>query len=66
MNKNNLFKLLSYAAILGNVLYILWITYNGMDEGFSGTMVQKVSYVGIISLLTLNAVLLYLRKEAPG
>jgi hypothetical protein len=49
-------------AIIGNLLYILWITWNGIDEGFAGTIVQKVSYVGIITLLILNFVLLYRKK----
>jgi hypothetical protein len=58
-------KILSFLrdiALIGNVLYILWITYNGIDEGFAGTTVQKVSYVGIISLLFLNFILLYRTK----
>jgi hypothetical protein len=52
-------KLFRYAVISGNAVYILWITYNGIDEGFSGTMVQKVSYVGLLILLVLNIILVY-------
>ena len=52
-------KLFRYAVICGNAVYILWITYNGIDEGFSGTMVQKVSYIGLLILLILNIILVY-------
>jgi len=51
-------KYLAYLVIAGNIIYILWITFNGMDEGFSGSPVQIVSYIGIIALLILNAILL--------
>ena len=49
-------------ALIGNVLYILWITWNGIDEGFAGTIVQKVSYIGIIILLILNIALISRKK----
>jgi hypothetical protein len=49
---------LKYAAIAGDVVFVLWITYNGMNEGWSGTPVQIASYVGLVVLLALNAVLL--------
>ncbi len=55
------YKPFKYLAIAGNVLFILWVTYNGIDEGFSGTLVQKMSYVGLMLLLALNTVLI-LRK----
>jgi len=48
-------KYLAYLAITGNILFVLWITYNAIDEGFSGTAVQIASYVGIMLLLILNA-----------
>jgi hypothetical protein len=63
MDKKMIFNLLRFAAIFGNVLFILWITYNGIDEGFKGTPIQVVSYIGLVSLLSLNIVLLALRKE---
>jgi hypothetical protein len=62
MNKNLIFKLLRYAAILGNIIIILWITYNGIDEGFQGTRMQIVSYVSMVLLLSLNTVLLSLKR----
>ena len=45
-------------AIIGNALFVLWITYIGIAEGFSGTLPEKVSYVSLIALLLLNIVLL--------
>jgi len=35
MNINYFYKLLRYAAILGNAVYIFWILQNGIDEGFN-------------------------------
>jgi hypothetical protein len=62
MKNINLYNLFKYVAVTGNVLFILWVTYNGIDEGFSGTLVQKMSYAGLLLLLALNSVLI-LRKE---
>ena len=59
--RTNLSTLIKYLAIAGNVLFILWVTYNGIDEGFRGTRVQIASYVGLMLLLVLNTVLI-LRK----
>ena len=56
---------LHYLAIAGNALFILWITYNGIDEGFSGTLPEKVSYVSLILLLILNIVLLARSARKP-
>ncbi len=42
----NFYKILCYAAILGDVLFILWISFNAIDEGFKGTIYQKVSFLG--------------------
>jgi len=55
-------KNLKYLAIAGNFVFILWVTFNGIDEGFRGTVYQKFSYIGLLTLLTLNIVLL-LRKK---
>jgi hypothetical protein len=45
-------------AIVGNALFILWITYNGINEGFAGTGPEIVSYVCLLLLLALNIALL--------
>ena len=61
MKNISFYTLFKYLAIAGNVLFILWVTYNGIDEGFRGTLVQKMSYVGLMLLLALNTFLI-LRK----
>ena len=48
---------LTVAAVAGNILFILWITYNGINEHFNGTVYQKLSYFGLMGLLTVNTVL---------
>ncbi len=53
-----------YIAITGNIAYILWILYNGIDEGFKDIgIVQIVSLVGLLILLALNIFLLRHLKE---
>lgn len=61
MKNIGIYGLFKYVAIAGNVLFILWVTYNGIDEGFRGTIVQVMSFVGLMLLLALNTVLI-LRK----
>ncbi|MDR3583538.1 MAG: hypothetical protein P4L62_04225 [Candidatus Pacebacteria bacterium] len=51
-------KILRLLALLGNVIFILWITYNGIDEGFRGNLVQKASYISLMALLAINFFLL--------
>jgi hypothetical protein len=60
---NILMKELKYLVILGDVIFIAWILYNGINEGFKGvTPVQAVSYISLITLLILNIFLLYRNK----
>ncbi len=56
--QNMLVKWSRYAAILGNFVFMVWVIYNGIDEGFQGTFYQILSYIGLILLLTLNSILL--------
>jgi hypothetical protein len=63
MKNISLYHLFKYVAIPGNVLFILWVTYNGIDEGFRGTLVQKASYVGLMLLLALNTILILRRGK---
>lgn len=63
LHKINLYRLFYYLVLFGNLIFILWITYNGIDEGFKGTIYQKLSYVGLVILLSLNAVLLYRKNR---
>jgi hypothetical protein len=47
-----------YTAIAGNIVFALWVVYNGINEDFRGTRLEVVSYVGLVVLLLLNTVLL--------
>ena len=51
-------KYLTFLAVTGNVVFILWILYNGINEGFKGTMIERVSYLVLIMLLAINSFLL--------
>ncbi len=63
MQNTNLNFLLRFAAISGNVLFILWVTYNGINEGFRGTVPQKISYAGLMCLLLLNCYLIVAKSK---
>lgn len=58
MKKSIWMELFSLAVIAGNILFVLWILYNGMNENFQGTTVEKIAYLSLIALLTGNAYLL--------
>ena len=64
MTTTNIRKLFRGIAIAGNVIYVLWILANGINEGFKGTIVEIVSYVGLLLLLTLNTVLVFRKEKA--
>ena len=50
---------LRYLAIAGNIIFVLWILYNGIDEGFQATAPsQMLLYIGMMIILSLNAALL--------
>ncbi len=59
--KSPIIELLSWLAIVGNILFVLWILYNGINESFQGTTIEKISYITLMGLLAVNAFLL-LRK----
>jgi len=62
VNQNSqLYRLLRFISISGNVIFVLWILRNGINEGFRGTPLEIVSYVGLMILLLLNTFLLYKR-----
>lgn len=48
-----------YAVIAGDLLFVLWLLYNGIDEEFSATPVEIASCVCLMALLLLSAVLIY-------
>jgi hypothetical protein len=64
MEKENspIIELLSWLAIAGNILFVLWILYNGINESFQGTTIEKISYITLMGLLAVNAFLL-IRKN---
>jgi len=67
MGKNANYSFFKYAAVAGNVGFVLWILYNGINEGFKGTIYEIISYAGLIILLSLNTALLLLKqKETSG
>ncbi len=51
-------NLISLIAISGNILFILWVLYNGINEDFAGTMFERISYISLMGLLATNAILL--------
>jgi hypothetical protein len=55
--------LLRYITIAGNLLFVLWILYNGINEGFKGTSVEILSYLGLVVLLLLNVLLIGRRQR---
>jgi hypothetical protein len=56
-------KILRYLVFFGDIIYILWILYNGIDEGFRNiASVRAFALIGLIILLTLNIFLLTSRR----
>lgn len=60
--KSALAGFLTWIAVSGNILFILWILYNGIREDFQGTPLEKISYISLMGLLAINAILLVLRR----
>ena len=56
--KSPFVELLAFAAIAGNILFVLWILYNGMDENFQGTTIEKIASSTLVVLLAVNTLLL--------
>ena len=46
------------AALIGNVIFIVWILFNGLDSDWKGTPVEMASAGMLILLLILNSFLL--------
>lgn len=61
--KSPIIELLSWFAIAGNILFVLWILYNGINEGFQGTTIEKISYIALMGLLTVNVFLLIQNRK---
>jgi hypothetical protein len=60
---STIYKFLRNIAVAGNIIFVLWILYNGINEGFQGTFLEIVSYIGLMILLLLNAFLIYSRQR---
>jgi hypothetical protein len=53
------YNLLRYLAVAGNIVFVLWILYNGIEEGFQATApLQILLYIGMLILLSVNAAVL--------
>jgi len=63
MENSELYKLCRYLAIAGNIMFFLWILYNGVNENFQGTPLEIISYIGLMILLLVNAFSLYNRQR---
>jgi hypothetical protein len=64
MNQNSkIYKFLRDIVFSGNIILVLWILYNGINEGFQGTPLEIVSYIGLMMLLLLNTFLIYHRQR---
>jgi hypothetical protein len=55
-------ELLTWAALAGNILFMLWILYNGIHEHFRGTLNEKLSYIGLVGLLAINTILIFRKR----
>ena len=60
--KSILMEVLTIASLIGNILFMLWISYNGLKEHFKGTVYEKLSYFELMILLIINSFLI-LRKN---
>jgi hypothetical protein len=56
-------SLINWLAIVGNMLFVFWILYNGITESFQGNTIETISYLTLMGLLTTNAILLLLGRK---
>jgi hypothetical protein len=54
---------LCYLAICGNIFFILFILYNGINEGFKATIMEKFFYFGMMFLLAINSLFLFIKSR---
>jgi hypothetical protein len=60
---NEIKKPLTALAVAGNFFFMVWISYNGINEGFQGTLPEKISYFTLMGLLAVNSFLLLSRMK---
>jgi len=68
MNQNTtsgFIGLLSAGAVIMNILFVMWILYNGINEDFQGTPIEKGSYLALMLLLATNTFLLLRKSKVP-
>jgi hypothetical protein len=52
-----------YIAIIGNALFVLWILYNGIDEGSrQAGRLEIASLMALVCLLALDIALLWKQR----
>ncbi len=61
--KTSLTKVLSWVAITGNILFMLWMTYRRLNESFKGSIYQQISYIGLMGLLLVTIALLFRERR---
>ena len=63
MHNKQLISFLKYVAIVGNIVLLLWFLFTRINEEFKGSVYQKFSSVGLISLLVTTIFLLFIRNK---
>ena len=61
--KTKLQDVIRKIVIIANLVFVLWILYNGINEGFKASLVEKFSYLALILLLVMNTFLLLRSKK---
>lgn len=63
------FFFLKWGIVAANILFLLWVLYNAVDEGFRGTWPEKLSAVALTGLLAVNSLLVLktrMEQRAPS
>jgi type IV secretory pathway TrbL component len=61
---SEVYRSLRLVAIAWNILFVFWSLRNGINEGFHGTLLEVVSYLGVMVLLLLNSFLLFKTRDS--
>ena len=56
-------RAMTWLALAGNSVFIVWVLYNGIDEGFRGTPAQIASWLLLTALLVLDSALIVSRRN---
>ncbi|HVW16344.1 MAG TPA: hypothetical protein VHB54_21100 [Mucilaginibacter sp.] len=63
MKYHRLIAIMRFAAVSGNILFALWVTYNAVNERFHGTPAQIASYIALIGLFAINTILILKKTD---